>query len=91
MEYYDGDNRIYVTNYVDIEIGEIVYVPSGEELFIIEHTRVDEAYRGQGIAQELVRLVVEIAIMEGRKVIPLCPFAHAEFKKHEAYQKVQEF
>lgn len=89
MEYYDGDNRIYVTNDVDIEIGEIIYVPSGKHLLIIEHTSVDSAYRGQGIAQELVRLVVEIAIMQGKKVIPLCPFANAEFKKHEDYQKIQ--
>ncbi|MGY3779218.1 GNAT family N-acetyltransferase [Isobaculum melis] len=89
MEYYDGDNRIYVTNDVDIEVGEITYVPSGEHLLIIEHTGVDPAYRGQGIAQELVRLVVEIAIMQGKKVIPLCPFANAEFKKHPEYQKIE--
>ncbi|MGZ0726477.1 GNAT family N-acetyltransferase [Listeria innocua] len=54
MEYKNGENRIYAVNDEGVEVGEVTFVPTGEDMFIIDHTGVDDAARGQGIAQELV-------------------------------------
>lgn len=55
MEYKNGENRIYAVNDEGVEVGEVTFVPTGEDMFIIDHTGVDDAARGQGIAQELVK------------------------------------
>ncbi|MBC1471252.1 GNAT family N-acetyltransferase [Listeria seeligeri] len=89
MEYKNGENRIYAINDQDVEVGEVTFVPTGDDMFIIDHTGVDDAARGQGIAQELVKHAVEKAKAEGKKIIPLCPFAKAEFAKKPEYQVVQ--
>lgn len=89
MEYKNGENRIYVVNDEGVEIGEVTFVPTGEDMFIIDHTGVVDSARGQGIAQELVKLAVEKAKSEGKKIIPLCPFAKSEFSKKPEYQEVQ--
>ena len=64
---------------------EIVFVPTGENLAIIEHTDVDESLKGQGIGKQLVAKVVEKMRREKRKIIPLCPFAKHEFDKTREY------
>ncbi|ENJ1120200.1 N-acetyltransferase [Listeria monocytogenes] len=89
MEYENGENRIYAVNDEGVEVGEVTFVPTGEDMFIIDHTGVDDAARGQGIAQELVKRAVEKAKSEGKKIVPLCPFAKAEFAKKPEYQEVQ--
>lgn len=68
-------------------IGEITFSPS-EGLWIIDHTGVNPEYGGQGIGKKLVAKVVEEARRENVKILPLCPFAAAEFKKHEEYSDV---
>ncbi|CCQ22571.1 Uncharacterized protein yjdJ [Listeria monocytogenes N53-1] len=60
MEYKNGENRIYAVNDEGVEVGEVTFVPTGEDMFIIDHTGVDDA-----------------AKTEGKKIVPLCPFAKA--------------
>ena len=61
---------------------------AGSEIMIIEHTFVDSAYRGQGLAEKLVAAGVEVARNEGKKIIPLCPFAKKEFDEKTEYADV---
>lgn len=89
MEYLKGENRYYVMD-GEKEIGEVTYSVTGEGILILDHTYVDDAYRGQGIAQVLVKLVVDLAISENKKVMPLCPYAKREFMKNPEYQKIQK-
>ncbi|EAF6702043.1 N-acetyltransferase [Listeria monocytogenes] len=84
MEYKNGENRIYAVNDEGVEVGEVTFVPTGEDMFIIDHTGVDDAARGQGIAQELVKRAVEKAKSEGKKIVPLCPFAKSEYQEVQA-------
>lgn len=74
---YDGEKNI----------GESTY-SSSERLWIIDHTFVEKEYGGRGIAGKLVAKIVEAAREEGKKIIPLCPFAKAEFEKKKEYQDV---
>lgn len=82
MEIREGHNKFYINDEQGKQIAEIVFVPTGENLAIIEHTDVDESLKGQGIGKQLVAKVVEKMRREKRKIIPLCPFAKHEFNKH---------
>lgn len=81
MEIREGHNKFYINDEQGKQIAEIVFVPTGENLAIIEHTDVDESLKGQGIGKQLVAKVVEKMRREKRKIIPLCPFAKHEFDK----------
>lgn len=64
------------------------YVFAGDDKFIIEHTEVDAELEGKGVGKLLVQAAVELAREKNLKIIPLCPYAHAQFKKNAAYKDV---
>lgn len=63
-------------------IAELTYSVAGERLIIIDHTEVPEAYRGQGVGVALVARAVEDMRAAGPKIMPLCPFAASQFRRH---------
>lgn len=69
-------------------IAEIVYNWFSEDGIIIEHTEVDPSLEGQGIGAKLVDAVVEMAREKGAKIMPLCAFALARFKRKPEYADV---
>ena len=89
MEIREGHNKFYINDEQGKQIVEIVFVPTGENLAIIEHTDVDESLKGQGIGKQLVAKVVEKMRREKRKIIPLCPFAKHEFDKIREYDDIR--
>ena len=54
---------------------------SGENL-VVYHTEVSEKLRGQGVAPQLLNEMVEYARKNKLKVVPLCPYVLAQFKRH---------
>ena len=69
-------------------LAEMVYVMAGPKKMIIEHTEVDESLKGQGVGAKLLEALVDFVRKEEIKVIPLCPFANATFKKRADLQDV---
>ncbi len=67
---------------------EMTFSKAGEHLLIIDHTEVPDAFRGQGAGLRLVTRAVEDARAAGKKIIPLCPFANAQFKRHPEWADV---
>ena len=67
---------------------ELTFSKAGEHRIIIDHTGVPDAFRGQGVGQRLVTRAVEDARAAGKKIIPLCPFANAQFKRHPEWADV---
>lgn len=67
--------------------GEMTYSMADNKM-IIDHTEVEPAYNGKGIGKDLVFAAVEFARKENYKIIPLCPFANATFKKNPEIQDV---
>lgn len=67
---------------------EMTYSRAGDSMIIIDHTEVPDAMRGRSVGQALVRRAVEDARAEGRSIIPLCPFAKAQIKRHPEWQDV---
>jgi len=67
---------------------EMTFSKAGEHLMIIDHTEVPDAFRGQGAGLRLVTRAVEDARAAAKKIIPLCPFANAQFKRHPEWADV---
>ena len=61
---------------------EMTFTRAGEGLVIIDHTEVPAAFRGQGVGQALVARAIADFRAQGKKVLPLCPFAAAQFRRH---------
>ncbi|KAF1370414.1 GNAT family N-acetyltransferase [Yokenella regensburgei] len=89
MEILEGHNKFYVNDASGNQVAEIVFVPTGEHLSIIEHTDVDPSLKGLGVGKKLVARVVAKMREEHRKVIPLCPFAKHEFDTTPEYNDIR--
>ncbi len=82
MEYITYKNRIAAMENGE-EVGEVTFAPQGRGLqyserdgvYVINHTYVDDRYRGQGIAAELVRRAVETIESRGGRVEATCSYA----------------
>lgn len=68
--------------------GAMTYSIAGEALIIIDHTEVAPEYKGLSIGKHMLSKIVEMAREKNIKIIPLCPFASAMFKKTEDIQDV---
>ena len=64
---------------------EMTYTYAGSDKIIIDHTEVSQKLKGQGVGYKLVEAAVDFMRDKGLKVIPLCPFAAAVFKKKHEY------
>ena len=73
MEYLTEKHRIYVVENGE-EVGEVTF-PERDGVYVINHTYVDDRYRGQGIASELVRRAVEEIERRGGKMEATCSYA----------------
>lgn len=69
-------------------LAEMVYTLPSPSQMIIEHTEVSDELRGQNTGYQLVQAAVEYARTHHMKIIPLCPFANAVFKKKPEYADV---
>jgi predicted GNAT family acetyltransferase len=54
------------------------------------HTEVPAAHEGQGIGSALIRFALASARDRGLRVIPVCPFFAAFFKRHAEEQDLLE-
>lgn len=84
----NGDKGAFEIYFEGSKAGEMTYTWAGEDKFIIDHTEVDEAYSGKGLAKQLVIAGVEYAREHGKKVIPLCTYAKATIGKNPELQDV---
>ncbi|MCO5064790.1 MAG: N-acetyltransferase [Rhizobiaceae bacterium] len=67
---------------------EMTFTKSGASTIIIDHTLVPDAFRGQGVGLKLVERGIADARAAGKKIIPLCPFAAAQFRRHPEWADV---
>ncbi|MBC3759052.1 N-acetyltransferase [Hyunsoonleella sp. SJ7] len=77
--------------YVEIDgeqKAEMTYTYAGDNKIIIDHTEVNPSLKGQGVGYKLVETAVDYAREKNIKVLPLCPFANAVFKKRKEYSDV---
>ena len=73
---------------IDGHLAELTYSRAGDSMIIIDHTDVPDALRGQGVGVRLVERAVADARQNGIRILPLCPFAKAQFQRHRDWQDV---
>jgi predicted GNAT family acetyltransferase len=71
-----------------IELGEMTFMQPNDDYYIIAHTGVSPEAKGLGVGKKMVAYFVEYVKQQNKKILPLCPFAKAEFDKNEAYQSL---
>ena len=69
-------------------MAEMVYVMAGDKKMIIEHTEVNPSLEGRGVGKQLLAALIEYVRANNIKVVPLCPFANAMFKRTKEWQDV---
>ncbi|WP_268036502.1 GNAT family N-acetyltransferase [Algoriphagus sp. PAP.12] len=69
--------------------GEMTYTWAGTNKFIIDHTGIEDGFNGKGYGKMLVMKAVDLAREKGVKILPLCPFAKAEFDKNKSIADVR--
>ena len=67
---------------------ELTYSVAGDRMIIIDHTSVPDAYRGQGIGAALIARAVADMRADGKRIMPLCPYAAAQFRRHPDWHDV---
>lgn len=85
VEVKKGSNSFYIGDSQDNPLAEMTYVASNEDLVIIDHTYVSEELTGRGIGKLLLKELVDWARLEGKKIMPLCPYAKAQMEKNQEY------
>ncbi len=63
------------------QLGEMV-LAIGDSKLTVYHTEVSPKAEGRGLAKVLLNAMVSYARANQLKVVPLCPFVHAQFKRH---------
>lgn len=89
IEHHIDGSKGRVTAKIGIgPLAEMTYSAAGERLIIIDHTEVPDVYRGQGVGLAMVEYAVEMARESDRSILPLCPFAAAQFRRHPEWSDV---
>lgn len=71
-------------------MGYLSYEWADPTKFAILHTVVEEAFQGRGVAKSLLNATVAFARNNGLKIMPICPYAEAVFRKDPAgYEDVK--
>lgn len=69
-------------------LGEMTYTRANPSLIIIDHTEVSAVLKGQGAGRRLLDALVAWARETNTKVVPVCPFAKAQFEKDASLRDV---
>ena len=85
MEFMIEKHRIYVNDEQGKLIVEATFPLYNEGIVFVDHTYVDPALRGQGVASDLMKKVCETIEKNGFKAIATCPYAVVWFKRHKDY------
>lgn len=80
-QFDNGKKGAFFIEIDSIKSAEMTYIHAGPDKIIIDHTEVSDALKGQGIGYKLIDAAIAYIRANNLKVIPLCPFANAFFKK----------
>lgn len=78
----DGQQGEFFAVNEDVQrIAEISYVWRSEHQIVANHTWVDDSLRGQGIARQLLDVLVAFAREKNLKIIATCSYVDVMFKR----------
>lgn len=62
-------------------LAEISYQWKDQTYIIADHTWVDDALRGQGVARQLLDALVNFAREKHLKIVPICSYVEVMFRR----------
>lgn len=65
------------------QAGELIVEKSPGKLTVY-HTEVEPAFEGKGFAKLLLNKLVSYARENDLKIVPICPYVDAQFRRHPA-------
>ncbi|MFW0718738.1 GNAT family N-acetyltransferase [Pedobacter sp. N23S346] len=72
----------------DGKVGEMIFDIQGKDLTVY-HTEIEPEKEGKGYAKMLLDAMVAYTRKNELMVIPMCPYVHVQFKRHEElYQDI---
>ncbi|AJP00546.1 GNAT family acetyltraansferase [Streptomyces cyaneogriseus subsp. noncyanogenus] len=63
--------------------GFTAYRDRGEQQRVFYHTKIYDAFSGQGLASRLVREALSDVRETGRRIVPVCPYVKGFLEKHQ--------
>jgi uncharacterized protein len=78
----DNGQGAFVIEEGDVRVAEMEMAINNGNLTIY-HTEVADELKGKGVANQLLSTMAAYARENKLKVIPLCPYVLAQFKRHE--------
>lgn len=88
LEETNNKGRAFINDESGQTQAEMTFSKAGATLIIIDHTEVGAALKGQGIGRKLLNHLVETVRGQGKKILPLCPYAKSVFDKDPAIRDV---
>ncbi|MGD9670879.1 MAG: GNAT family N-acetyltransferase [Hyphomicrobiaceae bacterium] len=90
IEHKDGEgNGRYVGHIAGIDgEAEITYTRKGPNLISADHAYAPASMRGTGAAMALVEYMIADARQKGFKIIPVCPYIRAQYRRHPDWADV---
>jgi predicted GNAT family acetyltransferase len=77
----NGANGVFMVIEDETQIAEMTYVWTDDYTIMIDHTEVYSGYEGRGIGKIMFMEAVKFAREKDIKIIPLCIFAKAMFRR----------
>lgn len=88
-EQQDNRHGRYVARIAGVEgEGEIAFTNRGPHLISADHTGAPETMRGMGVAPALVDYMIADAREHGFRIIPICPYVRAQYRRHPEWADV---
>jgi predicted GNAT family acetyltransferase len=84
-----GKGGRYVATVAGVEgAAELTFTQRDPALISADHTGAPDSMRGTGVALALVEHMIADAREHGFKIVPICPYVRAQYKKHPDWRDV---
>jgi predicted GNAT family acetyltransferase len=67
---------------------ELTFTRRGPNMVSADHTGAPNSMRGSGAAMALIERLIADARRERFKIVPLCPYVRAQYKRHPEWSDV---
>lgn len=85
-----GDGGAFTLEQGGRQVAEMTYRRLGEARILVDHTHVDPALRGHGVARQLLDAAVSWARQSNTKISASCSYVVVQFARDASLKDVQD-
>lgn len=86
---FEYENNLLIASLSGTKVGSLTFSELQEKVYNIDSVFVNPAYRGQGVAKQLVSAFVADCKVKGFFINPVCSYAVKEFETNEEYKSIR--